>query len=131
MCPPIITPDFSEAQELEPIPTGVYNARIVDVEQKTAKSSGNTYLKWKLQLFGAEGDLAKYNNWPVFYNTMTSGKGAGMLKQFAKAVLKEVPTQLDTDAFLGKEVQISLQQGKDQDGNPSTWPEVKSVKALH
>ena len=127
---PIITPDFSEAQETGPIPPGVYNARIVDAEVKTSKNN-NTYINWKLQLFGAEGELSKYNNWPVFYRTMTSGKAAGMLKQFAKAVLGEAPQQVDTDQFLGKEVQIALAEAKDQDGNTSHWPEVKSVKALH
>lgn len=128
----IISPDFSEAVERvsEPIPDGVYKARITDVEVKKSKA-GATYLKWKLSLFGNEGELAKYNNWPVFHSTMTSGKGAGMLKDFYKAAMREeISGQFDAQALLAKEVQIAIAAGRMPDGSPSQWPDVKSVKAL-
>lgn len=129
MCP-IITPDFSEAQETGgTIPPGLYKARIVEAEQKTSKN-GNPYLNWKMQIFGAEGDLAKYNNWPFYYMTMTSGRAAGNLRDLCQAALGEVPAPLDTDLLLGKEVVVALTQELDQEGNPSKWPRVKSVRKI-
>lgn len=126
-----ITPDFSEAVEgtSDPIPPGVYKTRVTGVEQKTSKAD-NQYLKVKLTIFGAEGDAAKYNNWPVFTNLMTTGKGAGRLKDFLKAAGLNTAGAFDTDALLGKEVVAVLVEGKMQDGTPSQWPEVKSVKAI-
>jgi hypothetical protein len=35
--------------ELEPIPPGIYNATVVEVEQKTSKK-GNPYLNWKFDV---------------------------------------------------------------------------------
>lgn len=126
---PIITPDFSEAVENTPIPSGVYKARISDCTQKTSKA-GNAMLDWKLTIFGAEGEYAKQNNRPVFMNTMLSGPGAFRLKDLAKAALGEVPTQIDTDNFLGKEVEITVASRLQEDGTPSNFPDVKAVRSL-
>ena len=127
----IITPDFSEAVELknEPIVPGVYKTRITDCEQKTARS-GSKYLNWKLTIFGAEGDFARQNNRPVFMMTMIEGKGAGRLKEFAKAALGRVPTPIDTDEFLGKEVEVVLVERRMDDGTISNYPDVKTVRAV-
>lgn len=128
----LITPDLSEATENtnEPIPGGIYNVRIVDVEEKTSKK-GAKYLTWKLQIFGATGDFARFNNWPVFYSTMLSGSGASMLKTLYKAATHtDIPTPFDTDVLLGKEVTITLMPGKSPTGETSKWPDVKGVKAL-
>lgn len=127
---PNITPDFSEAVEATPIPDGVYNARITEAKVEKAKKSGDAFLKWKLTIFGAEGDAAKYNGWPVFYNTMIGGKGAGMLKTLIKAATGVEPAgAFDTDELLGKEVTLTLKQRMQEDGTPAAWPDVKSVKA--
>lgn len=126
---PVITPDFSEAAT-GAIPAGTYKARIVDAEVKTSKA-GNAYIQWKMQIFGAEGQVSRYNNWNFNHRTMTSGKGAGMLKDFYKAATGEIaPTSFDTDILLGKEVQVVLAEGKDQDGNVSSYPEVKGVRRI-
>lgn len=130
----IITPELSEAVDTpsEPIPPGVYKVRIEDAEVKQTKAGTGSYLSWKLKIFGAEGDHAKYNNWPVFYSTMTSGKGAGMLKALYKAALgQELTGQFDATELFGREVQVAIAQRRDQDGNVSRWPDVKSVKALN
>ncbi len=129
----LVVPDFSEAAESnsEPIPAGIYKVRLEEATPVKTKDGTGTYIKWKAKIFGAEGELEKYNNWPVFYNTMTSGKGAGMLKTLIAAAIGEVPEgNFDTDDLLGKEVQFTLTQGKDKDGNPSTWPNVKGVRAI-
>ena len=128
----LISPDLSEAAEStsEPIPPGVYKVRIEDVELKNAKSGAN-YLRWKTRIFGAEGELARFNNWPVFYNTMTSGKGAGMLKNlYRSATGEDLTGQFDATTLYAKEVLFTLARGKNQDGSPTDWPEVKAVKPV-
>lgn len=129
---PIITPDFSEAPESEAVPAGVYSARITECTQKLSKA-GNAYLNWKLTIFGAEGELARQNNRPVFMMTMLDGKGAGRLKELARAALGRVPAAgepLDTDEFLGKEIEVAVADRLKEDGTPSPFPDVRSVRAL-
>lgn len=124
----IITPNFDEAAENEPIQPGVYKARITDVTKKTSKA-GNAMLDWKLTIFGAEGDYAKANNRPVFMNTMLEGKGSFRLRDLAKAALGAVPAAWDTDEFLGKHVEIVLVEKRDLQGEISSFPDVKTVRA--
>lgn len=128
---PLITPDFSESSDA-PWQEGIYNARIEGAEVKTSQK-GNTYVRWTLSVFGAEGEYAKFNNRKVWHNTMCSGKAAGMLKKFVKAATGEAPAEgkgLDTDALIGREVSLTITQGYDQDGNVSDFPEVKAVNAV-
>ena len=127
----LITPDLSEAVELGGIPAGIYSVRITNVELKQTKAGTGSYLQWELTLFGAEGELSRYNNWKVTHRTMTSGKGAGMLKSFYKAATNtDLTGAFDAQSLLSKEVQITLVEGKDQSGQPSQYPDVKSVKPL-
>lgn len=131
---PTITPDFTEAVEStmsdEPMPAGEYQVRVTDAEMKTSKA-GNPYIKWKLQVFGMEGDLARFNNWPIFYNTMLTGRGAGILKSFLKCVMPEYEGgAIDTDEALGAECIVNVKPGMKPDGTPSGWPDVKSVRPL-
>jgi hypothetical protein len=126
---PMISPDFSEAADFAPITPGTYKARVIECQTKESKK-GATYLRWTMEVFGADESL-KVNNRKFWYNTMVTGKGAGNLKSLLRAAMGEVPTQFDTDALLGKEVQVVLVQGRDQQGNPSDFPDVKSVSKLH
>lgn len=124
-----ITPDFSEASESQAIPPGTYKTRITDVAMKKSQA-GNDYLNWKLTIFGAEGQYSSQNNRPVFMMTMLSGKGAGKLRDLAKAALGNVPTQLETNEFLGKEVEVTLVERRMPDGSVSNFPDVKAVRSL-
>lgn len=124
-----ISPDFSEAVDFGKIPNGIYKARIIGCEMKTSQA-GNSYLNWKLQVFGAEGAFASYNNRTLTHMTMTTGKGSGNLKQLLKATL-ETEGAFDTDALLGKEIEITLGDKRNQDGTVSDYPEVKAVNKLH
>lgn len=128
---PQVVPDFSEAVEAAPIPDGVYSARVIGSEIKTSRA-GNDYVKWKLQVFGAEGDLTPINNRVVYHNTMLAGPGSGILKSFQKAIVgRVIEAGFDTDEFLGKEAQVTLVTTLDDNGEKRLWPEVKAVKALH
>ena len=123
---PRVSPDFSEALDLSPLPPGTYKVRLTDVESKTSKA-GNHYLNWKLTTFGSENSST--NNRVIFYSTMTSGKGAGSLKALLAATGKGTG-EFDTEELLGKEVRVTVIQGRDQDGNPSDFPSVKAVAAI-
>lgn len=128
----LIAPDLSEAVETGGVVPGIYSARITGLELKTAKSSGANYIKWEFTIFGAEGDLSRYNNHKAWYNTMLSGKGAGMLKGLYKACKGEdfAGGAFDWSTLQGSEVSLTLVEGKNQDGTPSGYPEVKAVKSL-
>lgn len=133
MCP-LITPDFSEAANdvtSTPIPDGTYATRITGAELRKSKA-GDPMVNWKLTIFGAQGELSKYNNWPVYYSTMQVGKGAGMLKKFYLAATGEVLTgAFDTDMLLSKEVEVDLvNEVNPNTGEPSKYPKVKAVRAI-
>lgn len=129
-----ITPNFDEAVEVasEPMPVGAYNARITALEQKTSQA-GNAYLKAKFTVFGAEGELQKYNNWPIFGNFMLSGKGAGNTKMLLKAIFgEEIPASIQSEDLMGKEVVVSIKYEKDQaTGETSQYPSIKAINKLN
>lgn len=128
-----VTPDFSEAAEFnnDPIPAGKYNVRIQSHETKTS-SAGNNYLNWKLQIYGASDEAVKQNNRILFFRTMTSGKGAGFLKDFLAAcgITLEKGAGFDPDTLLGKEVQVTVATKTKQDGSPDPFSEVKAVAPI-
>lgn len=127
-----VLPDFSEAVELvsEPMPVGTYPTRITGVEVKDTKAGDAKYLKIKHTVFGLEGDLAKFNNWPVFGNYMLSGKGAGRLKELL-AILSIEPKDFDTDTLPGREVKVTIAYGVDQrNGEKSKFPEIKALAQI-
>jgi len=125
----LITPDFSEETSFELIPEGVYNTRIVKTEVKTSQA-GNQYVNWTMDIFGAEGDYEKFNNQKIWHVTMTSGKAAGMLKQFVKAVTGEGPRpEFDTDDLLSRELEVTVAHRIDQQGEKRV--SVKAVRALN
>jgi hypothetical protein len=130
----LITPDLSEAVEMSDaqIPPGVYKARVVGMEKRVSKTEAATqYIKWELAIFGAEGDLARFNNWKVYTNTMLSGKGTGILKAFYKACTgQELIGQVNFGLLHGSEVQVTLVEGQPYNGQPSKFPEVKKVEAI-
>lgn len=122
---PLITPDFSEVTGA--VPPGTYGARITDCEQKTSQA-GSTYLNWKLTLFGNPA----VNDRVVFLSTPISGKGAFRLQELYKAATGEDMAKgqpLDTDMLLTRQVTATLVEGRDQNGEPRKFPDVKSVSA--
>jgi hypothetical protein len=121
-----IVPDFSEAVG-GIIPTGTYPIRVMAAESTTSKKSGAPMIKWTLAIFGAEGDMARYNNRDFNYWTMVNGKGAGRLQEFLRA-LNVNEKDFDTDELTGKEALAVLVEGKTENGEPSMRPEVKAIK---
>jgi uncharacterized protein DUF669 len=121
----LVTPDFSEVSGVVP---GVYTARIVEGEVTQSKA-GAPMIKWAYEIFGSETKGA--NGQRVFDRTMLAGKGAFRLQDLYRAAMKEeLKGNFDTDMLLGKEVKLTLAEGKTQDGSPSKYPEVKSVTGI-
>jgi len=131
---PTITPDFSEAMDLDnPVTPGVYKTRITKAEMKKANKTGADYVSWKLDIFGAEGSLATFNNRVVFHNTMIDGKGSdGLRKLFKAATGEELQSgqSVDTEVILGREIEVTLATRVMPDGTVSAWPDVKAVRAI-
>ena len=129
----LITPDLSQAVESSDdvtIPSGVYKVRVESAELKQTQA-GEKRLSWKLRIFGAEGELTRFNNWTLFHSTMCEGKGAGMLKAFYKACIgTDLSGPFDATELYGKELQVTVVEKKNQDGSISKFPDVKNIKAL-
>lgn len=121
--------DIDTSEYVGELPSGEYHVNVTDAKMMTSKS-GNPYIKWQFSVFG--NPEAKLNGQVVWTNTMTQGKGIfGLVKLFeaANKGQKLEGAKLDTAAILGKQVTIVVVPGKDQDGNPSGFPEVKSFRA--
>lgn len=129
----LITPDLSQAVEVSDdaqIPNGVYKVRVESGEVKQTQA-GEQRISWKLSIWGAEGELTRFNNWKVFHSTMISGKGAGMLKQFYKACTgADLTGSFNLEDLYGKEVQVTVVNKTNPDGTPSKFPDVKGIKPL-
>lgn len=125
-----ITPNFSEMVELQAgeLPAGVWKSRVTKAEQQMSKSSNTPMLKVEFTVFGGEGETAKYNNWKIFTRLMLAGKGTAMTKQFVHAA--GLPDSFELEDMLGKEVLVATKAGKNSDGTPSGYPEVKAIQAL-
>lgn len=127
---PIITPDLSEVKEMGPLPEGVYKGRIEKVEVATWPS-GDDFLRFNYTVFGCEGEIATFNGKSVNQSVNFKGKSAWVFDQVHKAALGEKPASgeaIDTDAYVGREVELSVGIRTDQQGRQ--WPDVKAVKAL-
>ena len=122
----LITPDFSEAND-KVIEVGLYNTRITKTDLKTSQA-GNQYVQWTLDIFGAEGDYAQFNNRKVWHNTMCSGTAAGMLRKFVKAATGEDPTaKFDSDDLIGREIAVTIGH-RNYEGNIQA--DVKAVQQI-
>lgn len=120
--------DIDTSEYVGELPAGDYSANVVDAKMMTSKS-GNPYIKWQFTVFGH--NEAKFNGQSVWTNTMTQGKGVfGLVKLYEAATggKKLEGGKLDTGAILGKQVMITVVPGKDQDGNPSGFSEVKGFR---
>lgn len=122
----LITPDFSEVKDN--VGPGTYSVRVTDCALKEY-STGTKYLNWKLETFD-EAD-SKNNGRTIFHKTPIAGKAAFLLQDFYKAAMKqELEGSFDPNMLMGKEVSITVVDGKDREGNPTGYTETKAVKAL-
>lgn len=115
---PLIEPDYSEAVDLG---AGTYNARVVDYEVRESKATGKPYLNWKLEVI--EHEDTRLNGRTLFTSTPISGRGAGILKSFLKALTGEIVQSFDPEDMKGRELTVDVVQ------NDRGNPEVKRSRA--
>lgn len=127
----LIEPDFSEVKDsVEP---GIYNGRIVDakVDQWAGKEGkkATVYVKWTFETFN-EAD-PKNNGRKISTNTPVNGPGAFRLKQLYKAATgEECAGQFDPTMLYGKELELTVVQQKDKNGQETEYTDVKTVKPI-
>ena len=124
---PIIKPNFDEVQTVVP---GKYPARIIGSEAKTSKK-GNTYTEWKYEVFGA--DDIRANGATLFNRPMQAGRGAFRLQNLVEAATGEKAqngVEFDSAQLHGREILVTVVDGKDQNGNASGFPDVVAVARM-
>lgn len=124
----LITPDMSEVVEIGP---GKYPVRVTGHQVKESKTTpGNFYVEWELAVFNAVPEI---NDRKLKLRTMTSGKGAGMLKRFYKsATNQDLPANgFEGEDLHGRELYATVDWQKNRDGSVGEFPEVKSVTAFN
>ncbi len=60
---------------------------------------------------------------------MLVGKGAGRLKELLTVAGLSL-AELDTDDLLGKELNVTIAYGRDQQGEVSKYAEIKALSAI-
>jgi len=104
-----IVVDFTGVSDgMDPIPEGIYNARVFDVELRTSVNSGNQYLNWTFRIDGGE-----YDGRRLFFVTSLKKDALWNLKRTLKALqfggdLNGQVDLGDLDNFLGKQCRISV-----------------------
>jgi hypothetical protein len=130
----------SEARSFDPIPTGMYDAIITDIEERESKSeknNGKPYWHVELTIQGGEYDLRK-----VWANVMLFDGALYSLAQLLKATGHEDAIQKGVvppmETFVTKKVVVSVKKQRDTyaekeenggDGTPQWKNEVKGFKA--
>lgn len=128
----LITPDFTDVADS--VTAGTYSVRITDA--KVDKWEGRDgkpdtpYVNWRMETFGEPEE--KNNGRSIFLKTAVIGKGAFRLRDLYKAATKQDLSggNFDTEQLLGKEVKVTVIDGKDREGNPTGYTEVKAIKPL-
>ena len=120
--------DFSG--EVKPLNPGIYNARIVAAEVKTA-ASGNPYVNWQLETFGSP----EVNGKRIFHTTPLQGGWISKLAELHKAATGEdidkKAKQYDPEMLVGKEVTATVaNRSYTHNGEQKTSIEIKAVAPL-
>lgn len=127
----LIKPDFSQVQDhVEP---GTYRARIVDakIDEWPGKNGkpATPYINWRMETF--QETEVKNNGRSIFMKTPITGKGAFRLRDLYRAATGEaLDSEFDTEQLMSKEVELVIVDGKDAEGNPSGYTDVKAVKPI-
>lgn len=127
----LIVPDFTEVKDN--VTPGVYKARIVDskVDQWAGKEgkAPTVYINWTLETYGEQDE--KNNGRKIFHKTPINGPGAFRLREFYKAAMgEECQGAFDRTMLHSREVEVTIVDGKDKQGQLTGYTEVKAVKPV-
>lgn len=109
---PKIPVDFSKVSSFEPAPSGIYNLRVMKVEEKTKKDGSGTYLNLEFKI--DDGEFANKRIWMAC--SLAPGddgfpKGMWIMKALCEAC--DMPldlSELDTDDWIGCVVQAEVEK---------------------
>lgn len=127
----LIVPDFSEVQDQ--VSPGIYKVRIVDskMDKWTGKEGkpDTTLVVWTAETYGEAEE--KNNGRKIFHRTPIQGPGAFRLQQFYKAAMGEdLQGGFDRLMLHGREVEVTIVDGKDKQGQLTGYTEIKAVKPV-
>jgi len=122
----LITPNFDEIKD--EVAEGTYRVVVTKGEQGEYKT-GTQYVNWHLNTVDEEDP--KNNGRTIFHKTPITGKGAFLTQKFYRAVTGEqVAGAFDTEQLYGRQCVVTIGEGRDREGNPSGYMEVKAVKPI-
>ncbi len=114
----MITPNFSEANK--PIVVGPHQARITKYGLKTSKNE-QKYIEWTFEIVGGDSDGSSMR-----YNTMTEGKGAGILYKFLSIAIPNYDgEEFDPNHLIGTRMTIIVAP---EEYNGQTTMKIKSIE---
>ncbi len=118
---PIVDPDKFESTN-NALPPGSYQARILEVTQKTSKKN-NEYLNWKFET--VSDDPSKNKRW-VYDTTMFNGFGIDKFRNYVRCAFDETYTggPIDTELLVGCLLTIEVDKAFNEDGTESAFPKV-------
>lgn len=109
--------DFSQSQDYEPLPAGVYDVVVVETEVKMKDGGDYPYISWQLSV-QTEG----FVNRRLWLNTSCAPQAAWKLRETlialgeAEEAFKGADVEVDPEAFVGKAakavVVLDTYQGK-------------------
>ena len=112
-----ITLTVKEAEAPEPIPEGVYKAKLKDIEEGTGEYGD--YVKFTFEIAEGEYKGITRNSVASKKISKTSSGKASKLYDYVKALTKTTPItgeDIDLESLIGKECQIIVKDGTEKDG---------------
>lgn len=127
----LVKPDFSEAKDS--VTAGTYKVRVCGHKRGEWNNDRGTtpWINWELQTFGETEE--KNNGRRIFFKTPISGGGIFKFENFYKAAMKTPfprGSDFDPEMIHGKDLQVTVVETTDAEGNLTGFTDVKAMKAL-
>lgn len=109
---PKVAVDFSKVSSFEPIPSGIYEARITKIEEKATKDGSGSYLNIEFTI--QDGEFENRKVWTKC--SLTPGdnglpKGMFIMRGICEAIGMDLDlAELDTDHWVGELIKIEVEK---------------------
>lgn len=130
--PGLVVPDFSDVKDA--VEAGIYKVQIIDAKLDSWQGKNGKpdtqYINWTLETFDEENP--KNNGRRIWHKTPTMGGGAFRLQEFWKAATGvSIPAEgFDPSSVFGNQLEVTVIDGTDKQGNFTGYTEVKTVKPI-
>lgn len=109
--------DFSEVQEFEPLPSGVYAVRITKVEEKQKPGGEYPYLNWEMTVI--DGEFADRKLWEcTSFAPKALFKLKGLLECLDGVELDSAELDFEPQDYVGRELLVEVVVGQ-YNGKPT------------